>query len=306
MQMKNCIILTMILSLLIALTACSQAMPGQGQERERELQQDSEQEPASQGGGASAAGGSGATVTDAAGATFKIPSDASEIKIASVYGVAVPFIVALGLSGRTVAVNPKSVFWKDNVSGFKDVPMVGRGSVDLEKLAAAEPGVLVHRTGDAETVAAVERLKIPVLCISAEDIEGVSATLELIGAYCGADARAEEVKAYLDTKFDMIEGIVSTIPESERRTALVLGSETGRVAGGDMLQNAMLRRAGATDIMGDVKNNGTWSDIGTENVFAKNPDYIFCTSSARLSYDPDKLSSESAWSAMKAVKNGHV
>ena len=40
----------------------------------------------------------GETVTDGAGRTLALPEDPAEEKIASVYGTAVPFLVALGLS----------------------------------------------------------------------------------------------------------------------------------------------------------------------------------------------------------------
>ena len=75
--------------------------------------------------------------------------------MASVYAVAVPFIVALGLSDRTVAVNPKTKFWT-NADEALSKKSGGRGVVDLEKLAEYNPTVLIHRSNDPDTVAAVE------------------------------------------------------------------------------------------------------------------------------------------------------
>ena len=243
-------------------------------------------------------------VMDGAGRILDLPETPETATMASVYAVSVPFITALGLSERTLAVNPKTKFWT-NADEALPKESVGRGVVDLEKLASFHPTALIHRSNDPDTVAAVENLGVEVVCITVENMEDIESTLTLLGKYFGAEQRAEEVIAWLRGKFDRIAQIVDTIPESERVTALLMGGELGRVAGSDMLQTWMLERAGAIPVA-DLGEDHNWFNAGVEKVFEWNPEYIFCTGSTGLDYDVSDMENDKAWSAVRAVTDGNV
>lgn len=248
----------------------------------------------------------GNTVTDGSGAVLAIPEKSTETAIASVYAVSVPFIVALGLSDRVKAINVKSRFWTDNVEGLAKAGTVGRGVVDLEALAELAPVVLIHRSNDPETVEAVSALNIDVLCITVENLDDIKNTLTLMGQYFGVSDRASKVCHWMDTKFEYIDSIVAKIPENERVTALVMGGELGRVAGGDMLQSWMIEKAGGICVADGIEADHNWTDVGVETVFEWNPDFLFCTGSTALEYSVDGLYEDSSWSAVAAVKNARV
>lgn len=248
----------------------------------------------------------GPSVTDAAGRQVAIPENSEEISIASVYGTAVPFIVALQLTDQVSAINCKSNFWKQADPNLKGAGTVGKGVVDLEALAECGATVLVHRANDPETVEAVEKLGIDVLCIQAEDMAGIYDTLKLMGEYFGKTDRANEIISWMDAKFAAIDDIVSQIPENERHTALCMGGELGRIAGGDMIQTWMIEKAGGIPVAADTENDCSWLNIGVETVFQWDPEFIFCTSSASMDYSIEEIMEDSAWSAMKCVVDGHV
>ncbi|MDD3920595.1 MAG: ABC transporter substrate-binding protein [Eubacteriales bacterium] len=248
----------------------------------------------------------GNTVTDASGTVLAVPAEGEQVKMASVYAVSVPFIVALQLQDKVCAINCKSKFWSDNVEALGLAGNVGRGVVDLEALAASGATVLIHRSNDSKTAEAVQPLGIDVLTIRAESMEDVANTLRLMGAYFGAEARAEEVISWMDAKFAYIDSIVKDIPEVERPTALTMGGELGRIAGGDMLQSWMIEKAGGIPVSAEVTNNCNWSQVGVEQVFAFDPEYLFLTSSTPLDYSSEELLEDSAWSAMRAVQDGRV
>lgn len=248
----------------------------------------------------------GFTVTDGAGRVLSVPEDGSAERIASVYAASVPFLVALGVTDQVVAVNCKSVFWTQADKNLDAAVSVGRGVVDLEALAACGATVLVHRSNDSATVEAVERLGLDVVCISAEDIEGICRTLELLGTYFGAEDRAREVIGWMDGKFEEIDQIVADIPREERVSALVMGSELGRIAGGDMLQSWMIEKAGGISVAAEVENDGSWITVGVETIFQWDPDFLFCTSSSALDYTLNDILEDAAWDAMKAVQTGHA
>ena len=277
---KRVIALILCLCMLFALTACT----GAGGKKEI----------------------TGPAVTDAAGRQLAVPEDSSAISIAAVYGTAVPFIVALQLSDQVTAINCKSSFWTKADEALGKAGTVGKGVVDLEALAKSGATVLVHRANDPKTVEAVDKLGVDVLCIQAEDMEGIHSTLTLMGDYFGKADRAKEVIGWMDGKFAKIDEIVAQIPETERHTALCMGGELGRIAGGDMIQTWMIEKAGGIPVAAQVENNSNWINIGVETVFRWDPEYIFCTSSASLDYTVEEVMEDSAWSAMQSVKNEHI
>ncbi len=245
-------------------------------------------------------------ILDGAGRILDLPEDPQNATLASAYAVAVPFIKALDLGSRVLAINTKSVFWQDNDSGLAAAGTVGRGVIDLEALANFNPTVLIHRANDAQTTEAVEALGIPVLSIKAESIDDIKSTLNLLGSYFGVMERADELNNYIDTKFAYIEQIVSAIAPEDKPTALFLGSQPARIAGEDMLQAFMLEKAGAVSLNSGYSQNGNWLDIGLETVFELNPDYLFLTSSSPLDYTIDGLLTDEAWSAVTAVQNQDI
>lgn len=250
--------------------------------------------------------GTGEYIIDGSGAQLEIQKNREELTIASVYAVTVPFLQALKLTDRVVAVNCKTSFIKHSDEYLEKAGTVGRGVVDMEALAKYAPDVLVHRSNDDDTLEAVTAIGVTLFCIKAESMEDVYNTLEILGKYFGAEDRAKEVIAWMDAKFDMIDSIVATIPEEERVTALLMGGELGRIASGDMLQSWMIEKAGGICTASGIENNFSWTNIGVESVFAMDPEFIFCTSSTALDYTPEEILSDPAWSAVKAVKDENI
>ena len=245
-------------------------------------------------------------VRDASGAEVPLPPRGERVTIASAYAVAVPFLVALGLEDDVLAINCKSRFWTDQSPALGRAGSIGRGVVDLEALAACEPTVLIHRTGDEKTASAAEALGIRVLRIRAESMADVADTLRMMGRYFGREERAEEVVAYLDGKFAMIDEIVASIPADERPTALVMGGEYGRIAGGDMLQSWMIGKAGGVPVAQGITGNGGWTQAGVEKVFELDPAYLFLTSSTPLRYSAEDILTDPVWSALACVRGNRV
>ena len=97
----------------------------------------------------------------------------------------------------------------------------------------------------------------------------------MLGEYFGVPENAKRASEWIDKKFSYIKSIVDTIPQSERKTAMLMGGNLGRVAGSDMLQSWMIEQAGGIPVVEEGLNHN-WIDIGVEKVFAYNPDVIFC------------------------------
>lgn len=241
-------------------------------------------------------------ITDGANRTVQIPVNNNKTTIASVYAVSVPFIVALELTDRVVAINTKSNFWKKADSNLENIGSIGKGNVDLEKLAIYNPDVLIHRANDQETIDAVKKLNVDTICIKTENIDDIINTLTILGTYFDKKERAKEVTNWINNKIEYIDEIVKTIPSEDRKTAILFGGEVGRVAGNDMLQTWMIEKAGGIPIIDEGKDFN-WINIGTEKIFEYNPEVIFCTSSTSLSYTVDDLLNDKTWSALTAIQN---
>ena len=128
----------------------------------------------------------------------------------------------------------------------------------------------------------------------------------MMGDYFGVSGRAGEVCNWMDTKFAYIDSIVATIPEDKKVTALVMGGELGRIAGGDMLQSWMIEKAGGICVADSIEADHNWTNVGVETIFEWNPEYLFCTGSTGLEYSVNGLYEDSAWCSLNAVKNSHV
>ncbi len=245
------------------------------------------------------------TITDASGRQLEIAENADELTISSAYAVSVPFLLALDLTDRVDGINLKSKLWTADPN-LDEADSVGRGVVDLEKLAELDSDTLIHRIGDSDTIEAVENLGIEVLTIEAENYDQLITTIENMGAFYGADEKADEVIHMLNDKFDHIEDLVAQIPEEERVTAIVLGSEPGKAATADMMQTWMLDKAGAITAVDGLQGSEVWPNIGVETVLSLDPEVIFLTGSSAMEYSVDDLLSDPAWQATKAVKSGRV
>jgi len=243
-------------------------------------------------------------IVDGAGIIRDIPENPETVTMAAVYAVIVPLLEALHVTDRIVAVNLKSKFWKEADPSL-DLPTVGRGVVDLEALATYAPDLFLHRSNDPETIEAVENLGIKTICVTVENVEDIKTTLVYLGRYLGAEEAAEEAISWIEGKFAKIDAITAQIPESEKKTALLMGGELGRIAGNDMLQSWMIEKAGGICVA-DVGEDHDWINVGVETVFGWNPDFIFCTSSTMLDYSPEELLADPTWSAMQAVKDSNI
>lgn len=244
------------------------------------------------------------SVIDMAGRTVIIPENVNTVAV--IYGVTINFLLALGVADKLVALNATWSVYDKVEPKLKTADTVGQGAVDLEKLAEIKPDIFIHRANEPKTVEAVEKLGIPVIVVQPETTEQILETLLLLGEVFKVEQRAEEVLEYYESKVKLAQSIVSSIPLNERKTAIMMGSELGKVAGGDMLQSHMIETAGGINLAAGIHTGQTWPIVGVETIFEWNPDFIFCTNSKSSNYTPDELLSDTVWSEVTAIQNGDI
>lgn len=244
------------------------------------------------------------TITDMAGYEVNIPADTKNNTVATTYGVITPFYVTLNMSDRVLATTIKNKgFMRKADDKIMNAGDIGNRTLDNEALAAYAPDILMLRVTDTDKKAIGDRLGIPTVMLYIETAEEVIETYQILGKIFGCEERSEELIAYINNEMSEIDKLSKTIPDSEKKTAVCMGSLLGQVAGENMLQSMMIEHAGGKSEVTEVSDDKMWVDVGVEKVFDYNPDYIFVSSSNPLDYKIDKLYEESAWSGMNAVKN---
>ncbi len=150
-----------------------------------------------------------------------------------------------------------------------------------EPLLALEPDLVVSFDWQSQdTTGILRRSRVPVLVLqTGEDYEAVRATLELLGRLLGAEARAAEITAVLDTRAAALRERAQHRPH---RRALVYSNDgTGgwaagsRTTAGALLELTGLVNAGAED--GIVEHK----PIDMERVLRIAPDLFVCGSPSR-------------------------
>ena len=246
-------------------------------------------------------------VVDMAGLEVEIPADTAHNTVATTYGVITPFYVTLNISDRVLATTIKNkAFLRKVDTDIINTSDIGNRAIDAELLAALSPDILMVRVTDEDKKEVGEQLNIPTVMVYIETGEQVIEAYELTGKMFGREERAAELIDWIKTEQEHIRELSASIPEEERKTVLCLGSTLGKVAGSNMLQVRMIEDAGGLSEVTEVADDLMWVDVGVESVFAKDPEYIFVTSSHPCDYTIDQLYEDSAWSGMRAVKDKHI
>ena len=244
------------------------------------------------------------TVVDMADRNVEITKNVESV--ATLYGILTSYVTALGKADKLVAAPFTSDFFKMVHPVFETIGTVGRGQVDMEALARFNPDLFFHRASDISTLEAVQEMGIPAVGVFAETPEDITVLLSLLGKVLGAEDRAVELATYYGQMIDKAKAISKDIPPEKRKSAIVMGSQLGTVANGSMLQSFMIETAGGTNSASEVSSIEIWPVVGTETIFAWNPDFIFITNNSSARYGPQTLMADPAWANLTAVKEKQV
>lgn len=244
------------------------------------------------------------TVVDQAGRTVQVPKKVKSIAIC--YQVANQFVISLGKGKQISAIGRYDNFLLELVPELADIGTVGIGIPDLELLAELSPDVFIHKVSDKDSLEAAEKLGIPTIAIQAENAEDITTVLNLLGVVLDAKDRADKIITNYHELIQLAKELVQELPEKDKHTAILMGSEIGKVANGSMLQSFMLETAGAQNMALNLDASTLWPKAGTEQIFSWNPDFIFITNSNTANYTVEDILTDSTWTNMKAVQENHV
>lgn len=244
------------------------------------------------------------TIIDQAGREVTVKRNPESIALC--YRVVIRFLLSLDQGDKIKGIGKSEAFLEELQPSLKDCVDVGKGVIDIEAVAVLNPDLFIHKTSDVEGLDAVQKLGIPAVGINVETPESMIVALDILGKVCGAETKAQQLIDYYKTQLAESEELASKIADSDKKTAIVMGTTIGKVADGTMLQGKMLESAGAINCAADMSATELWPTAGTEQIFAWNPDYIFITGSESAVYTPEDIYADDAWSELKAVKNKQI
>ncbi len=244
------------------------------------------------------------TIIDQAGRKVTVKKNPESIALC--YRVVIRFLLNLEQGDKIKGIGKTEDFLDELQPSLKDCADVGKGVADIEALAELNPDLFIHKSSDADTLDAVQNIGIPSVGINVETPKDMLVALDVLGKVCNAQDKAEQLIDYYKNAIAESKGLAATIPDNEKKTAIVMGTSIGKVADGSMLQGLMLEKAGAVNCASDLKATELWPTAGTEQIFEWNPDYIFITGSESAVYTVDDIYKDDAWSELRAIKDKHV
>lgn len=244
-------------------------------------------------------------VIDGSGRKTSFKSEAKTVAT-SWGGVINNYIFPLGLSDSLVASNSHG----DMSAQYYDVDTmasVGRWTVDKEALADLSPDVFLHGYFNPDLLQAANKVGVRSYGMGFNTLADIRKNLEDLGTIFGVQERAEYIIEYCNNILDLVTSRVSMIPEEDRPTVIVLGEEPGELATDvfDTVEEMIELSGGISCTPDDIKMETETTNVGEENIFKWNPEYIFIES-FYCNATIDAIANESAWKAMDAYKNGHI
>ena len=263
------------------------------------------------------------TVKDATDRDIVVPAQIDRIAIISTMPLASVYCMVGGDPAKIVALTPESKNAAVNSFLIRVAPELESVStafaegetVNVEEIMSLDPDVIFYNTNNEADCTAVEQLeKLSVPCVgfstsNSNTIGTVSDWATLAGDVLGTQMQAEDIVKFGRETESMIEERVSSIPEEERRSALILANytENAIVAAGSTFGRYWLSETGAINVAADIEQ--AISPVSLEQIYEWNPEVILLNSFS--AFTAEEVAAGTAvegqdWSGLTAVKNGEL
>lgn len=241
------------------------------------------------------------TLTDDAGRQVTI--SAVPTRIVSLAPSNTEIVCALARCDELVGVTD----FDDYPAQVVSVPHVVVGAVvDVEKVAAAQPQLILAAGNELTPTAVIDQLTqlgYPVLSLYPHDLAGVHDEIALVGAAIDAKPAADELVASLKAREEAVVSAVAGAPRPRTFYEVDLFEGSIYTAGQDSFLASLISLAGGQPITGDPASTA----IQLEDLIAADPELILLGDAA---YDPSitaaSVAARQGWSAMTAVRQGHI
>jgi len=212
-------------------------------------------------------------------------------------------LYALGAGAQVVG----DTTFCDYPEAARALPKVGDfATIDVEKVLALEPDLVVATWSPQKRwVAALESRGLKVLVIYPRGLEGVAASLQLVGRATGHEAEAAKLVADMKQRLAVVDKEVAAVSEAARPRVFVLITTNPlfTVGPGSSLDE-VVRRAGGRNIFADLKS--PYADVAAEAVVARDPDLILVAEAVKPGEGLKLAAAVPGLGATRAVKQARV
>lgn len=243
------------------------------------------------------------TVTDDFGTVVTI--DGVPQRIISLAPSNTEILFALGLGDRVVGVTeyctyPPEALAVDKIGGYS--------TINIEKVVAAKPDLVVASFGNTEEV--IEQLRslgLTVIACNPHEISDVIDNIRMIGAATGSDEAAAELAADLEERIAAVSARTAGI-EDRPTVVHVVWNDPLYVSGSGTFQDEIITLAGGTNAFSKVDE---WGVVSLEDFIATNPEIIIVNTGAGMSAEAtdvlyDYFMTDERMSGLDAVTCGRV
>lgn len=210
-------------------------------------------------------------------------------------------LFALGVDSRLVGVTQ----FCDYPPAAKSKTSVGEViNPSLEKIAAVKPDLVLATTAGnrRETVAAIERLGIPLYGLNPRSVEDVLLSIRTLGDLLGVPDAADKLEPGLRNRLAAVAVRLTGRPRP--RVLFVLWLEPLMSVGRQTFVHDALARAGAESITATRPED--WPRLNLEEVLRQDPDYLVLTHSPALERRLEMLRRDPAWSSLRALQQNRL
>lgn len=261
------------------------------------------------------------TIVDHTGAEVVLPAQINRVVIVGPWPLASVYflytessekIVGMHPGAMAAAVNSYLVNVHPEVENM-DSSFVQGESLNIERLLELEPDVVFYSAANTAERELFDNVGIPAVGFSTSienfnTIRIYSRWIELLSQIFGDTGKAREIIAYGESVEKMIAERVSSIPDEDRKTAMILYyyDETGmKTRGSDSFAEYWIETTGGVNVAKDLRGTAI---INMEQVYDWSPDHVFITNFSP--YLPQDILQNQIdgydWSLVEAVRNGRV
>jgi iron complex transport system substrate-binding protein len=241
------------------------------------------------------------TLTDDAGRDVTLAADPERI-------------VSLAPSNTEIACALDACDELVGVTDFDDYPpevseveqVVIFAQVDVEKVVAAEPGLVLAAGNELTPTAVIDQLTeagLTVLVLYPESLDEVYGDIELVGQALDAQPAARELVDTMQSRVAAVEEAVTGADRPRTFYEVSIFEGTIYTAGEGSFIASLIETAGGDAITGDPRS----TSIAIEDLVAADPELILLGDAA---YDatvtPASVAARPGWSDMTAVREGRI
>lgn len=249
-------------------------------------------------------------ITDHGGDKVEVPLTIN--KICDLWHAHNQIVLMLGGGDKLVGTtdNFKKRKWANVVyPRLKDVEVLvigtGAGEVNYEETMKLEPDVVFASA--ASVVEGCRQYGLACLNVSFQDYDGLRSNVNITGKVLGGEAekRAADWKEYLDKNIALVEERMKDVPKENRPRVLHIGnnSKLTTVDGLKCIVDEWINLAGGQNAL---PFEGNLKETTMEELVKADPDIIIVPGGGKVADAITTITTDPAWSGMKAVREGKV